>query len=324
MAARPVLKRRLAAALSYASVPLVATSCFPQFGEYVPGGGGGASASGGGGGVVTLPDCEGGFCVAPPIGWEGPVVLTTPDGDCGGAFDVELMAGETDHVGPPVSCGCECGDAAGSVCTSATVTRFGEPECEGPYPTLEVGGCTNVAGNAVSWTAVATPVGGSCPPNDLSAKPTATWNDRKLCGLASPGACEAGVCAPVPGVGLEPRLCIYEDGDVACDAAEFPNKIVLYTDGHVDDRRCDVDCTCGEPTGTACEGFVQGFQGAGCATPQDGVLFGTCDAYVSSNGSLNLFVTGVQQGACAALPRAAIGQITGVAPVTVCCTAAFQ
>lgn len=324
MGARRVLKRRLSAALLCASMPIVQSACFPQFGEYLPEGTG-ASGTGGGGGSVTLPDCEGGFCVAPPIGWEGPVVLTTPGGACGAGFDVELMAGETDHVGAPVTCGCECGGATGSVCTSATVTRFGQADCMGPYPTLEVSACTNVAGNAVSWTAVATPTGGSCPPNDLFAKPAATHNDRKLCGLASPGACEAGICAPVPGAGLEPRLCIYEDGDVACDAAEFPNKVVLYTGGHVDDRRCDVDCTCGDPVGTACEGFVQGFQGAGCLTPQDGVVFGTCDpTYVGSNGSLNLLVTGVQQGACSPVPRQPIGGITGIGPITVCCTAAFQ
>ena len=318
------MKRLLFAAIALSSVPLATPGCFPQFGEYLPEGTGASGGAGGSGGV-PLAGCDGGFSVAAPIGWEGPVVLTKPAGSCGAGFDVEIMAGETDHAGAPVTCDCECGAAAGSVCTSATVTRFGQADCMGAYPAMEVSACTNVAGNAVSWTAVATPTGGSCVANDLIETPAATWNDRKLCGMGSPSACEEGICAPVPGAGLEPRLCIYEEGDVACDAEQFPNKVVLYTGGHVDDRRCDATCTCGDPVGAACEGYVQAFQGAGCLAPQDGVVFGTCDPdYINSNGSLSILVTGVQQGACSPLPRAATGQITGVTPVTVCCTAAFQ
>jgi hypothetical protein len=319
------MRRLVVTALALSATPLAAGACFPQFGEYLPEGAGASGGAGGSGGA-PLAGCEGGFCVAPPLGWDGPVVLTTPGGTCGAGFDVELMAGETDHVGAPVTCGCECGPATGSVCPSATVTRFGQAECMGPaYPPIEVGGCTNVGGSPTSWTAVATPVGGSCPPTDLSQTPDATWNDRKLCGMGSPDACEVGTCAPVPAAGLEPRLCIYEDGDVACDAEQFPNKVILYTGGHVDDRRCDADCACGQPTGTACQGFVQAFNGAGCGASQDGVVFGMCDLdYLGSTGSLNILVTGVDQGACSPLARSPIGQITGVGPVTVCCTAAFE
>src|SRR5688572_26880421 len=112
------MKRLFFTAIALSSVPLAISACFPQFGEYLPEGTGASGGAGGSGGALLF-TCDGGFCVSPPIGWEGPVVLTTPGGVCGAGFDVELMAGETDHVGPPVTCDCTCGPAMGSVCTSA-------------------------------------------------------------------------------------------------------------------------------------------------------------------------------------------------------------
>ncbi len=304
---------------------LTAGGCFSQFGEYLPdqAGGGGDAGSGG----APLTGCtSGGYCVSPPFGWEGPVALTVPGGACGGGFEALLATGQTDLAGAPATCDCTCGAASGSTCPTATVTRYTDVDCTGTaYPALAVGACTFVSGSATSWNASATPVGGSCPPTEGKQVPAATWNDRALCGLGAPAACEGGSCAPIPGAGLEPRLCIYETGDVACDAEQFPNKVLLFTGGHDDTRDCDAPCACGEPAGAACVGFVRGFQGGTCQTPQDGVNLGTCDAdYVDGNGSLDLYITSVDEGACTALPRAPAGTVTGLEPLTVCCTATFE
>jgi hypothetical protein len=323
------LPRSLTAPLRVGAL-LALGACFPQFGEY--GGEGGravevAGAPPGGSGGAPLPESCGAdrFCVDIPTGWQGPVALSDPNGACGGAYATEVAAGETHLSGAPVSCGCECGAAAGSICPSATVTRSFTNGCANTLDTISVpsAGCTNIAlQNAGSWSALAVAVNGACPPDDRQETPKISFDERVLCSAEAAPTCDDGaLCSPHPGAGFEPRLCIAEDGDVECPSASFAVKTLLFTGGHQDTRACDVACTC-EPPSAVCAGVVSAHQGPGCGAVQDGVLAdGTCDdEYVSSNAGLSYFPMLVSQGSCDPLPRAPLGEVSGLAPITVCCS----
>lgn len=299
-------------------------ACFPQFGEYVEDGGSGGALVGGRGGSQPLPACDGGVCVEVPTGWEGPVVLTAVDGVCSGAYADEIAAGETNLGGEPSSCGCECGPASGSTCPTATVTRHFAAGCATLNDTIAVpaSGCTAIAVfNAGSWTATAQPEGGSCAPVDSAFTPPPTFESRTVCGPTVTSLCKDGsACAPLPGPGLEPRICIVEEGDVECPSPSFGVKTLLFTQGHDDTRGCDVDCTCQAPT-AICGGTVSGRQTTTCGSAQDGLTVGMCDdSYVDSNQSLQYFPTLTTEGSCSPAPRVPTGAVVGLSPITLCCS----
>lgn len=312
---------------------LALVGCFPQFGEYdgnaagsAEGGKSGHVTSGGGGGGPLPPSCgNDGFCIEVPVGWEGPVALTQPRGACGGAYGRQVATGETDVAGEPASCKCDCGAAFGSTCPTAVVTRYFGDGCTNQLDVTNVpaAGCAAISTqNAGSWQATAAAVGGSCPAIDMAATPAVVFDDRVVCAADAPPTCEGGeACAPRPGDGFEPRICIMEDGDVDCTSPSFAMKTLVFSEGHEDMRHCDVPCACQPPSAT-CGGSVSGLQGAACGAAQDGVLVdGSCDdGYVGSNGSFRYFATLTTEGTCDPVPRTSVGEVVGLAPITLCCS----
>ncbi len=310
---------------------LALVGCFPEFGEY-EGGAAGSTEGGrsphvtsGGGGALPESCASDGICIEVPTGWQGPVALSVPGGACVGAYAHEVAAVETDVGGEPTTCDCDCGPATGSTCPTAVVTRYFADGCASQLDVINVpaAGCAAISTqNAGSWRATAAATGGSCPAIDMQTTPALMFDDRVVCAADAPPTCDAGeACAPPPGDGFEPRICIVEEGDVDCTSPSFAQKKLLFTGGHDDTRGCDVPCACQPPSAT-CGGSVSGLQGTACGAAQDGVLVdGSCDdGYVGSNGSFRYFAALTSEGSCDPVPRTSVGEVVGLAPITLCCS----
>ncbi len=322
----PVVTRELVPTLP---LFLVVVGCFPQFGEYTGGGAGGAGGAGGGaggqGGDEPPPACGvQRYCVEVPTGWDGPVALTLDGETCTGAYGEEVIAGQTEITAPSATCGCGCGPAAGATC-SVSVQRYFDDACTNAFAasiSLPPGHCATIsAGAALSWQATSTATPGSCAPEEGVDVPQISSVSRSLCATEAPPNCAAdGLCAARPEATFEPRICIYDEGDVDCPTSDYPERWLLFTEGVDDQRGCDVPCSCSESAAT-CGGFVTGFQGSSCGAAQDGAMVGVCSTpYVDSNQSLRYSAMGLDQGSCSPLPRTPIGTVTGLGPLTVCCT----
>ncbi len=307
------------------------SGCFPQFGEYGAGaaGAGAVGGAGGQGGEVSLPECGSeAYCVSRPTGWDGPVALTRDKESCGGAYGREVIAGLTDLDGPPASCGCECGPAAGATC-AVTVQRYASAGCVTEFGTpisLTADACATIfAMAAASWRASSTATPGSCPAIDLIAHPEIAALNRRLCATEASTDCpDEAWCAAAPSASFEPRICVYDEGDVECPVPDYPYKVLLFTEGIDDQRGCDAPCACSTPAPT-CQGYVNGYQGTTCGTVQDATLVDTCtEGYADSNQSLRYTAMGLVEGNCAPLPRSPNGQVVGLGALTVCCSGAID
>jgi hypothetical protein len=175
--------------------------------------------------------------------------------------------------------------------------------------------------NAGSWTATAVAVGGSCPAIDSQVTPPVMFQERVVCSADAPPSCDGALgCAPRPDAGFEPRICIMEDGDVDCTSPSFAAKTLVFTAGHDDTRACDLACDC-QPPNAVCGGTISGRQLTSCGAAQDGVAVGMCDDdYVGSNQSAEYFPMLMSEGTCEPVPRASIGEVVGLAPITLCCS----
>jgi hypothetical protein len=127
--------------------------------------------------------------------------------------------------------------------------------------------------------------------------------------------CTAGqVCAPAPAAPMEPRLCVFMAGDVACPNVGYSVRRTVYG-GVVDNRGC-TPCSCGTPTGVSCAATLQ----EGCG--QTGTVHDlpTVCGGLSDPGSVTLLAAPVASGgSCPADGGIPTGSAAPSSPTTVCC-----
>lgn len=142
--------------------------------------------------------------------------------------------------------------------------------------------CLGAPCNRSVNSASPTVVGGTCAPTGGSpTKPAAQWASRALAchgSLQGGGCASPKVCMPKPASPYKSHVCIEKAGDVDCPAGTpFTKKSVYYTG--VDDTRDCSGCTCGSPSGGACEITITLYGDATsgvCATEVGSVKAGQC------------------------------------------------
>ena len=268
-------------------------------------------------------------CVgAVPPGWRGPASLWEGRGaapDCSGAYPTNALDAFRDPDAPAATCGCECGAPTGALCPETLdIDVYGAAVCGAQHKcdtiTLSLGVCANVPGGCLGQAVSGVPIamGGSCAPAPLAVVPPSSWRvSARACASAGPvekGTCEgAQLCVPLPGAPMAPRPCIFRAGDVACPAADFTAKHVVYAAAD-DTRRC-TPCTCGPPAGAVCNATVA----RGCGGT-DGVSLPASCAALSNAFQVELVDAGVPSGgACAAAGGAPDGALVPTSPTTLCC-----
>ncbi len=274
-------------------------------------------------------DCGGYICIpAPsdPAFSGGPHLLVdaASDAPCSPAFPDAGVTGQR-LVDAPNPCDCACGDPTGQAC-AATVSLHPAPACAGGGATvgLASGPCTSSVASAVSVGVSAAPSGGTCPPSAVPPVPP-TFAPVRSCTAPRGGGCEEGfVCARPQAPTGEASICFERSGDVPCDDAAFPLKVLVFDDVPVDGRTCAGTCGCGSPAGGSCNGSVIIMDGdcggaqvasvplAGCAELDPGV----------SGAGLDLVASVATAGACAPIPRTVVGGFEGTAR-TLCCAEGF-
>ncbi|WP_434047499.1 MULTISPECIES: hypothetical protein [Sorangium] len=284
------------------------------------------------------------------------------DPGCPAAFAAgQPFVGNRGLSAPPARCTCSCGPAQGQRCgdlesiqISVSDAPCGSPwvcawdlyripgwardVCAGPDGVFGGGAAcepndeclaTREAHPCVASVS-ATPLeatGGSCAPGPVQVEvATPRWTGLgRACPAAPPGqGCNLGqVCVPRPGAPFEGGLCIAKDGDDACPPGAYTEKHVFFTEIE-DDRGCEDDCACGEPSSGTCRTTIALYadpETDTCDTPLVEVLAGEC-ANVEGNPTIvgrkvtSSMPTG---GACAPSGGAATGAARGAAPRTFCC-----
>jgi hypothetical protein len=113
---------------------------------------------------------------------------------------------------------------------------------------------------------------------------------------------------------MEPRLCVFTIGDVACPGDGYTVKRTVY--GGVTDSRACTPCSCGGATGVSCTASLQ--EGCGQTGPVNDVPT-TCGG-LSDPGSVMLLATLVARGGtCGAVGGVPTGSAVPSSPTTVCC-----
>jgi hypothetical protein len=282
-----------------------------------------SSGAGGGGGVCATGDA----CLTIPLSWKGPVALTDPGGECGGAFSNEVDRGKTDIVGAHAKCSCDCTPAHGEVCAASTVHVFSDGACTPPSSVslqLTNGCAAGLSGpplgaNSISVSAAA-PTGGSCDPVESTNVPPPTFDERRLCAPAGRGAsCEGGgICAATPGAGLMPRLCVFTAGLADACPGDFTERFDLYRGPLADTRAC-AGCSCSASDGT-CVAFVNVYADGNCVNVKDQVSNDMFCGSTAGGFASAMAAYAVNVGQCAPTNAKPIGKLEGTNPVTVCCT----
>jgi hypothetical protein len=273
----------------------------------------------------------GGSCAcvpAPPAGWTGPVA--TWEGaevapPCSGAYSAAVLDAFENLVAGDAQCTCDCGSLTGATCPSSfTATVFSDQGCATACDSVLVsagacvdvhGVCANVHGIGASPQAQ----GGSCAPKSSAQVPKPVWGllARACESAVAPvqnGCSTDQVCAPAPAAPMQPRLCVFMAGDVACPAGGYSVKRTVYAGLH-DSRACTL-CSCGAPTGASCTATLQ--EGCGQTGPVN-QLPTTCGG-LSDPGSVMLLATLVASGgSCSPVGGAPTGSAAPSSPTTVCC-----
>jgi hypothetical protein len=269
-------------------------------------------------------------CVpAPPVGWTGPVA--TWEGaegapPCSGDYSASVLDAFEGLVAADAQCTCSCGSLMGAICPSSfTATVFSDQGCNTACDSvlLSAGACVDVHGVCANVHGIgASPQaqGGSCAPPQASAVvPKPAWGllARACESVVAPvqNGCGAGqVCAPAPAAPMQPRLCVFMAGDVACPAGGYSVKRTVYAGLH-DTRACS-PCSCDAPTGVPCTATLQ--EGCGQTGPVNHLP--TACGGLSDPGSVMLLATLVASGgSCSPAGGVPAGSATPSSPTTVCC-----
>ena len=293
-------------------------------GDGAGGSGAGVGGSQGGGGLASCG--QAGVCAAPPpAGWHGPVALV--EGGCGGSYPVAATAGTEVVAAPPAACTCSCGPPAGELCGGPQLSMSTTGSCVAPSGNPWATGCVgSISPPPVSVNAMrahpAQPTPGSCEAIFTATNPPISSRELTLCGYedAATGCPSGQICAPDPSAGFDRILCIYAEGEPECPSSiGYSDAHVIYAGGLEDNRSC-TPCSCEASAGASCTGTTSVYSFSACNTlkatvPHDD----SCVTFSAGIGSINTSVQ-VVAGSCPAVGGVADGDVTGVSPITLCCT----
>jgi hypothetical protein len=268
------------------------------------------------------PTCAGQCAPAVPAGWQGPVVLYAGDDppDCPDEFpEVVHAAQHTGLVNGAATCDCECGDAGGAVCGSATLREEGN-NClmavvGAETHALAPNACTAIFIDGGEWSLTPGALdvsSASCTPQASESIATPTWgNDLRSCEAAPVAGCDDGAC--IPETPAEHTLCIWQDGAAACPAGPWTDVTTTYA-SFTDGRECSA-CTCGAPTGS-CGGYAE-LANNDCGVIWNGDLSaGSCGDFPDTSHAT--YVPDLE-ASCAPSGGALQGSVTTSGTVTYCC-----
>ena len=282
-------------------------------------------------------------CVAPPpTDWRGPVsrawATNAVPVECGENYDLERQAVFGGLVAEG-DCTCDCSQqTTGTSCGNATIKGYyaplgNEAPCSDPIAgatdSLPAGGvCTSTPLAATTairnvkvtlGTVTSSGVCGETPQLTNTLAGASFTTAERYCASSVPPEATCGtdeLCAEEPDIGFDTELCVYQEGDHACDQSSFYTEKSLRYDGVVEGRSCGA-CSCkGPAVGSSCGGWVN--MGATCST-----VLGTGGCDVDP-------WTGPDQGARYAAPESfdcqpagggVIGEATPTGVVTFCCEA---
>jgi hypothetical protein len=280
-------------------------------------------------------DCSEVTCVvAAPAGWQGPIALdvgATPRGDCRGSFDKKAFEAGAEPSAEAAKCSaCSC---SGGDTPCAAFVDFGtgsEAQCAGTQCTTSLNqSCAEITTPCLSGLATAylqtklPAAAGACTPSPQAAtKPDAHWKTHALGCAASASdraGCKSGyVCLPkTPGTDFADNYCIWQEGDVDCPNAQFPDKQRFFEE-LADTRGCSA-CACSGPN---CSYSWQVFSvdDTACAAPLLALSSeGQCVEVNPAADKLRLGAAISGDGKCAPSGGASQGDVTAQKPVTVCC-----
>jgi hypothetical protein len=281
--------------------------------------------------------CGTGNVCAPevPAGWAGPVVWAEtatedPQPACPEAYAELAFNAFDDLQAPPAECTCECGEPSGVNCAAISLELHGsDSSCIGaPDDTFTIsasGACNNgPASSGGRYWEVADPgiSGGECSVMDSVRVPAAGFGETStVCTGASVdgGECAGSdTCVPVPPKGFEPRLCIWQQGDVECPAGGYEDRFVRHAE-FSDDRNCTT-CTCGDPEGD-CAGTVRLWTSGSCSPTSAGnISIGAgCTVSVGSTQGASAVNLTVEDASCAPSGGVPSGEAEPDDPYTLCC-----
>jgi hypothetical protein len=188
--------------------------------------------------------------------------------------------------------------------------------------------CSGHACNVSVYVGLPTVSGGMCnPQGGMLTKQGASWQTAATtCGGFHMMGCSGGkTCVPKPSAPFVPGTCIGKAGDQTCPAP-FTKKHLYYTD--FDDSRGCTSCTCGSPSGGACDISISLFTDAACTAANQVVTFsaGTCTDLTGNptlNGRTNTVASQPQGASCtpdkaSSTVTGTVGQRTSTA-TTFCC-----
>lgn len=291
--------------------------------------------SSGSGGEASCAE-QGMTCVAAaPAGFLGPFAWLERPADapaeCPAPFARSLVEAFSELSAPAASCDCNCGPLNNAECGPAAVDRHAGVSCAGgAQSTRDLTAVCNPIGGA-GWAANTSfffdapeVVGGGCLPlPNVEVEPAAFLTRHLACAAAlEPAGCPQGqLCAPPPDDPFHARVCVWQEGDVACpERSDYVERTLLHRE--IDDQRGCEPCTCAVPPGP-CEGTSAVLSTAiDCSVNTAAVPANDCvgGLGVSSIQSIS-YAEGTPPAECDAAVIVPTGDAAGSDPITFCCTA---
>ncbi len=280
-----------------------------------------------------------------PADWSGPTIradigVEDPPPAC--AMEEGGLAAGAGFEANAGSCECSCTTAASITCDPAMIAsrpeamfgcgiNLGDPPPEEVPANSCVVISSAVRGHANTHFQLSSGniSGGSCVQGSLSEDlpPTSFDESIALCSAQSAlGDCaDDFICSPIT-TGFQEQTCIFQEGLHDCPVdSVYSEQIVAYK-SLADSRDCD-SCNCNlPPAGSRCAGSFDSFQDSSCQTAGYSPTSG-CSLKANWVASTHVRYTpspaDVDCTPAVANPDL-LGEVSGVDPVTVCCTAPDQ
>jgi len=292
------------------------------------------------GGPATACEAQGRQCIeAAPEGWEGPFAWlersTALDPvECPAPWDQPLTEAFSGIAAPAARCGCSCGDVLAPSCGSVTIERHAQSNCGGAVThvsELSMGTCQALpgasgwgAGGGYTMTAPAVTAGQCLPSAATEIEPASFLARHLACGIPTEDEealeCPAGQsCAAWPAAPLHPRVCVWQEGDVACPArSPYVQPQRLFRG--LDDGRGCAPCSCAPPRGT-CAGASLGLSvSSPCSAPVAAGAPGSCVPGPAQSVRSLVYGEGDPPAECEPAVVIPTGEAAGTEPITFCCT----
>ncbi len=202
--------------------------------------------------------CPAGCLPLAPAGWIGPSAVfdgptaKKPTACPNDTYTQKELDGLQGVSSDPAVCNCGAPTFQGASCTAVAVDYYSDSTCTNAQLNLGTwanGDCKAPGSTPNGYVKFGTPTladAGTCAfPNPTKTVPAPSYTAENVsCGSPSATTCPANAkCAatPVPAAPFN-RVCIHQDGDVACPAvAEYQKRFVTYR--NLDDTRACSACT---------------------------------------------------------------------------------